>query len=314
MGFALGALVGITPCSKIKYPCSIPDKVFRKFSLESTRPVNSLLQISSFPSKCGQGQQSNSTSHVPVKASGPSWKSHAALGLTRGLHPTWHVSKKRMKHRKRTLVRNVYQYDDLQGDFSYRRSSPPIKGPCEEAPIEQPEYEIKVSKEMMGVFQYVEKVKRARLRELSVTLRQVAGACLVFSFIKGFVTPIVEVFRTDPPNWGKLILFLGAFDAFAISYLAIKAREPLDKLAALATEFSDEDQMMGSIEKEEELMLALALEFLGLFGRLRYLTLVTAVGQLAHIMVALLQMRGIQTKLPEYFANFVASWLGTPWA
>ncbi|BBN18803.1 hypothetical protein Mp_8g05630 [Marchantia polymorpha subsp. ruderalis] len=167
---------------------------------------------------------------------------------------------------------------------------------------------------MMGVFQYVEKVKRARLRELSGTLRQVAAACMVFSFVKGFVTPLVEVFKTDPPSWGKLILFIGAFDAFAVSYMAIKAREPLDKLSALATEFADETEMMGNIEKEEELMLSLAMELVGLFGRLRYLALCTAVAQLAHIIHALLQVRGIQSNLPLYFSNFVSSWFGTPWA
>jgi hypothetical protein len=75
---------------------------------------------------------------------------------------------------------------------------------------------------LMGVFRYVEKVKRARIKELATTLKQTAAACLFFSFVRGILGPIVEVFQTNPPSWGRLILMLSAFDSFAITYLALK--------------------------------------------------------------------------------------------
>lgn len=179
--------------------------------------------------------------------------------------------------------------------------------------LQQSGYVIKVSKELMSVFQYVEKVKRARLRELSDTLRQVAYACLFFSCVKGIVTPLVEVFKTHPPSWGKLIMGLGAFDTFAITYLALKASKPLERLSTLATECESTTNMMGSIEKEEEHMLALAVDLVRLFRRLRNLALCTAVTQFAHILHAILQL---QKSYPNFAINlikFVKSWLSTPW-
>ncbi|CAM6085576.1 unnamed protein product [Calypogeia fissa] len=174
-------------------------------------------------------------------------------------------------------------------------------------------YVIKVSKEFMTVFQYVEKVKRARLKELSETLRQVAYACLFFSCMKGVVTPLVEVFKTEPPSWGKLIMVLGAFDAFAITYLALKASQPLEKLSSLATECENETNMMRSIEKEEEYMLALALDLVRLFRRLRNLALATAVTQFAHILHSMLQLKKSYPKFALHIIKVVNTWLSTPW-
>ncbi|KAG6545660.1 hypothetical protein Mapa_012845 [Marchantia paleacea] len=313
MGFTVGSCLSAATAPRMFDGVTFRPIGFKNCETKlSALSLNSLLKGSEYPGNDG-------SSLFPMNRQ-LCWKSNSIMGSTRGLPFLSFLERAMTKRRNhKPLVRNESQQGDEcinpKGEFSYRRSSAPNRGEhCSTEPLDQSGYEIKVSKEMMGVFQYVEKVKRARLRELSGTLRQVAGACLVFSFVKGFVTPLVEVFKTDPPSWGKLIMFIGAFDAFAVSYMAIKAREPLDKLSALATECADENDMMGSIEKEEELMLSLAMELVGLFGRLRYLTLCTAVAQLAHIIHALLQVRGIQSNLPIYFSNFVSSWFGTPWA
>jgi hypothetical protein len=172
---------------------------------------------------------------------------------------------------------------------------------------------MKVSKELMSVFQYVERVKRAQLRELAETLRQVAYACLFFSCVKGVVAPIVEVFKTSPPRWGKLSSILAAFDGFAITYLALKATHPLLRMSSLATECESADDIMGSIEKEEEHMLQLALDLVRLFRRLRNLALVTAVTQFAHIIHSMLQLKKSYPNLAFILIKFVKSWLSTPW-
>ncbi|OAE35075.1 hypothetical protein AXG93_763s1080 [Marchantia polymorpha subsp. ruderalis] len=151
------------------------------------------------------------------------------------------------------------------------------------------DYTIKVSREMMGVFRYVEQVKRARIKDLAETLRKVAGACFLFSCVRGVVSPLVEVYKTSPPNWKNLLLMIGSFDSFAITYLALKASEPMFQLSVLATE-TDCD-MMGSIKKEEEHLLALAVELVKLFRSLRNVTLFTALVQFVQVMHALIQLR-----------------------
>lgn len=161
----------------------------------------------------------------------------------------------------------------------------------------------------MGVFRYVEQVKRARIKDLAETLRKVAGACFLFSCVRGVVSPLVEVYKTSPPNWKNLLLMIGSFDSFAITYLALKASEPMFQLSVLATE-TDCD-MMGSIKKEEEHLLALAVELVKLFRSLRNVTLFTALVQFVQVMHALIQLRD-----PTFSCNvsrIFGSWFDCPW-
>lgn len=69
-----------------------------------------------------------------------------------------------------------------------------------------------------------------------VDLGQVAAMAMVLTCIKGVLSPMVEVFKTTPPTWSKLLLMLVLLDSVAICYLTIKSVEPLEQLVALATE------------------------------------------------------------------------------
>ncbi|CAM6097123.1 unnamed protein product [Calypogeia fissa] len=206
--------------------------------------------------------------------------------------------------------------DQPHGTCSFRQSSSPstvestqyVEVP-EGADPDQSGYTIKVSRELMGVFRYVEKVKRARIKDLADTLKQTAGACMFFSCVRGILGPLVEVFQTNPPSWGRLILMLSAVDSFAITYLALKAAEPLEKLSMLASE--SEKDIMGSIEKEEEHMLALAVELVKLFKRLRNITVITAVAQFASLLHTLLQLNN--PKFVAHATKIVSAWFHIPW-
>ncbi|KAL2649631.1 hypothetical protein R1flu_017759 [Riccia fluitans] len=168
------------------------------------------------------------------------------------------------------------------------------------------DYTIRVSKELMGVFRYVEKVKRARTRDLAETLRKVSQACFLLSCVRGVLAPLVRVYKTSPPNWKNLLYMIGTFDAFAVSYLAMRAAEPLYQLSALTTE-TDCD-MIKSINKEEEHMLVLAIELVKLFRRMRNVALFIALTQLVQVI--------IQIQDPAFrlnIANILRSWFECPW-
>ncbi|XP_024379061.1 uncharacterized protein [Physcomitrium patens] len=171
-------------------------------------------------------------------------------------------------------------------------------------------YVIKVSKELMGLFCYIEKRKRILIKELAHTLKQVAAVAFVLTCVRGVFSPLVEVFRTSPPTWSKLLLMLVSFDSVAICYLAIKSAEPLDQLGALATE--NRPDIMEGIEKEEEMVIKFATEFIRLFKRLRNIAISITVSQLAQLVFTVLRLKD-----PQFVHNclrIVQTWMQTPWA
>jgi hypothetical protein len=132
---------------------------------------------------------------------------------------------------------------------------------------------------------------------------------LFFTCVRGIVGPLVEVFGTSPPSWSKLLLMLVSFDSFAICYLAMKAAEPMVQLASMATE--SQPDIMGGIEREEEMMLTLATELIKLFRRLRNIAISVAVSQFAQIIFTAMKLKD-----PDFVANcskIVGTWLLAPW-
>ncbi|KAG0571633.1 hypothetical protein KC19_VG029200 [Ceratodon purpureus] len=170
-------------------------------------------------------------------------------------------------------------------------------------------YVIKVSKELMGLFCYIEKRKRTMIKELADTLRQIAAVSLAITCVRGIFSPLVEVFRTTPPTWSKLLLMLVSFDSIAICYLAIKSAEPLEKLATITTE--NRRDIMESVEKEEEMILKIAVEFIRLFKRLRNIAVSITVSQTAQLIFTVLRMKD-----PNFVGNclrVVQIWMQAPW-
>jgi hypothetical protein len=95
-----------------------------------------------------------------------------------------------------------------------------------------------------------------------------------------------------------------------MSNLQMQASEPLEQLSMLATESAQD--IMGSIEKEEEHMLALAVELVKLFKRLRNIAVATAFAQFASLVHSFLQLNN--PKLVTNAGKILSAWLGTPWS
>ena len=139
---------------------------------------------------------------------------------------------------------------------------------------------------------------------------QVAAVALALTCVRGILGPLLEVFKTQPPNFSKLVLMLVSFDSFAISYLAVKASEPLEQLANLTTE--NRSDIMEGVEKEEEMMLNLATEFIRLFKRMRNIAISITVSQTAQLIYAACKLKD-----PNFVTNcskIVGTWLLAPWS
>lgn len=138
---------------------------------------------------------------------------------------------------------------------------------------------------------------------------QVAVVALVLTCVRGVFAPLVEVFKTSPPSWSKLLLMLVSLDSVAISYLTIKSAEPLEQLAALATE--NRQNIMEGVEKEEEMILKIAIEFIRLFKRLRNIAITLTVSQTAQLFLTVLKLKD-----PDFVGNVVKvvqTWMQSPW-
>ncbi|KAG0615624.1 hypothetical protein M758_5G056900 [Ceratodon purpureus] len=150
-------------------------------------------------------------------------------------------------------------------------------------------YFIRVSRELMGLFCYIEKRKRSMIRELAQTLRQIAAVAVVLTCVRGILAPLVEVFKTTPPTWSKLLLMLVSIDSIAICYFTMKSVEPLEQLANLATE--NRPNIMEGVEKEEEMILHFAMEFIRLFKRLRNIAISITVSQMVQLIFTVLKLK-----------------------
>jgi hypothetical protein len=142
-----------------------------------------------------------------------------------------------------------------------------------------------------------------------VDLGQVATVAMVLTCVKGVLSPMVEVFKTTPPTWSKLLLMLVSLDSVTICYLTIKSVEPLEQLAALATE--NQPDIMEGVEKEEEMILHIAMEFIQLFKQLHNIAISITVSQMAQLMFTVLKLKD-----PDFLANcsrIVQMWMLSPW-
>lgn len=138
---------------------------------------------------------------------------------------------------------------------------------------------------------------------------QIAAVSVVITCVRGIFAPLVEVFKTSPPSWSKLLLMLVSFDSIAVCYLTIKSAEPLEQLAAITTE--NRRDIMESIEKEEEMILKIAIEFIRLFKRLRNIAISITVSQTAQLIFTVLKLKD-----PNFVVNclrVVQTWLQAPW-
>ncbi|CAK9224495.1 unnamed protein product [Sphagnum troendelagicum] len=113
---------------------------------------------------------------------------------------------------------------------------------------------------------------------------QVASAYLLLTCVRGFVVPLVEMFKTTPPSWSKVVLMLVSLDSYAIYYLAVKASEPLVQLTHLAAK--NETELM----EEEIMLLNLTTQLVKLFRRLRNIAISTAVTNCAQIVDSTLHL------------------------
>ncbi len=113
---------------------------------------------------------------------------------------------------------------------------------------------------------------------------QVASAYLLLTCVRGFLVPLVEIFKTTPPSWSKVVLMLVSLDSYAIYYLAVKASEPLVQLTDLAAK--NEAELM----EEEIMLLNLTTQLVKLFRRLRNIAISTAVTNCAQIVDSTLQL------------------------
>jgi hypothetical protein len=139
---------------------------------------------------------------------------------------------------------------------------------------------------------------------------QIAAVSVAITCVRGIFAPLVEVFKTSPPTWSKLLLMLVSFDSIAICYLAIKSAEPLEQLATITTE--NRQDIMESVEKEEEMILKIAIEFIRLFKRLRNIAITITVSQTAQLIFTVLRMKD-----PDFVGNclrVVQTWMQAPWA
>eukprot|EP00850_Spirogloea_muscicola_P014404 SM000103S09496 [mRNA] locus=s103:374208:375905:+ [translate_table: standard] len=177
-------------------------------------------------------------------------------------------------------------------------------------------YTVRVSSELLGLFRFVERLKRARVKEVADALYQVAMSCALFAAMRGVVGPLIQVFRSQPPDWSKLFMMLSAVDYIAIAYLAYQARKPMLDIVQLAIEPQVRCSRRCSkrLEKLEEIMIVMAGELVRLFKRMRNIALISAIAQVTQLAVSSLQ--GVDPDLAAKVAlasEIMKAWVLAPW-
>eukprot|EP00850_Spirogloea_muscicola_P019728 SM000197S05471 [mRNA] locus=s197:95362:97066:- [translate_table: standard] len=173
-------------------------------------------------------------------------------------------------------------------------------------------YTMRVSSELLGLFRFVERLKRARVKEVADALLQVAMSCAFFAAMRGVVGPFIEVFKSQPPDWSKLLMMLSAVDYIAIAYLAFQARKPMLDIVKLAIE--PQEDALTALEKQEEIMIVMAGELVRLFKRMRNIALISAIAQVTQLAVSSLQ--GVDPDLAAKVAlasEIMKAWVLAPW-
>eukprot|EP00271_Cylindrocystis_brebissonii_P006915 TRINITY_DN19848_c2_g1_i1.p1 TRINITY_DN19848_c2_g1~~TRINITY_DN19848_c2_g1_i1.p1 ORF type:complete len:316 (+),score=71.29 TRINITY_DN19848_c2_g1_i1:239-1186(+) len=164
--------------------------------------------------------------------------------------------------------------------------------------------------ELLGVFKYVEKLKRAKVQELADRLGQLALACAVLTLVRGVAVPLAEVYKTTPPKWVKLLLAVTAIDSAAVALLALRARRPLQQMAGVLLE--SESDAMTALERQEEVMVGVATGLSGLVAKLRNVAILLAFSQLTQLLYTvwhLFDQETVSAALGVLKALLVGPWL-----